>query len=140
MVAYLSAVLSVNSDDNENRKDIIALIEIAKKTPKVPFKKDKSELDEVKQFILDNNLKSHGTATVPASVIYARYFQWSRHNSKKPKNPVYFFTRFKLHFNQRIMGNKTYYLLHPEGFDLSIENISLANDEYKKSRKKKSKI
>ncbi len=130
----------MNSTDNDKKNQVEVLddlIKIAKLKPRVAFKKDKSDLDEVRQFITDLNIKPHSTAHVPASVIYSRYFQWSSVNNNKPRTAVFFFTRFKLHFNQKIVAGRTHYLIHPEGFDLSLESITLANVEYLKKRQKK---
>lgn len=130
--------------EDASPRNIPALIEIAKQKLKIPIKKfkdDSSKLDQIRQFIQENNINHHATCLVPAGLIYDKYCKWCNRNNSKAKGIAPFFTKFKLYFNSRILQNKQQYYINPTDFDMSLQNIeSTLNDLEKKKIKKKRKI
>lgn len=128
-------------ENNQDKPDIVALIELAKKPLKTPIKKRiiKSELDEVRQFITEHDIQPHGTVLVPAVLIYDKYIKWCKLNNTKAKGVAQFFSKFKLYFNSAISQNMSHYHIHPKGFDLSIQNVEFVKNEQKKKVKKRRK-
>ena len=111
---------------------------IAKIEPKVPFRKKKLEAgDEAKDFIFDTKLTPNERTPVPAYLIYMTYVKWCDLNSLTPKGVSYFFGRFKLYFNSKLIKNVRYYYVSPDSFDLSAPNLKLVQDAYKKQTSEK---
>jgi hypothetical protein len=128
---------SNNDKKISQQQDLLKLIEIAKKEPKVAFKKDPiSDFDDIRQFIADNNIRSHGTARIPAHLIYTRYVNWCRLNNVEPRKSVGFFKRFKKLFNTKTQNNLSYYLLYPEGWDMTFESLSLSREQYNAEKRR----
>mgnify|MGYP001585964651 CR=1 FL=1 len=129
-------------ENNKNEKNIPKLIEIARQKLKTPIKKrlaSESHLDHVRQFIQELDLKPHGTVHVPAFMIYDKYCQWARSIGSKPRGQAFFFTKFKLYFNSKKVSDLRHYYIHPQGFDLSIQNQELVKNgnEKKKTQAKR---
>ena len=91
-----------------------------------------SHLDEIKQFILSEDIKSSNTP-VPAVVIYDRYKRWCDLNHTKVRARNVFFKEFKNHFKSVKSGGMLRYLINPDGFDLTDSNIKRIQNEKKKS-------
>ena len=115
---------------SKSREELMA---IARIEPKVPFKKKKLlEIDVVKDFIDDEKLVANDKIPIPAFLIYMRYVNWCKQHDITPKGVSYFFARFKLHFNSRLIKQVRHYYLEPTGFDLSPASLEQANRDYKK--------
>lgn len=111
---------------------VIAKKPLSKKTRVVSSKL--SHLEEIKQFILSEDIKSHPTIAVPAIMIYERYKKWCGLNNMDVRGRNIFFKEFKNHFKQNKIGGLVKYHITPDGFDLSDSNlIKLKNEKKKKS-------
>ncbi len=123
----------MNFDDKQK------LINIAKKQPKKEFKKDETnELDDIRQYISDCNIKSFNEK-IPAHLVYNRYRHWAKINNVPLRSSVNFFQKFSFFFNKKTTGGSKYYLLHPEGWDLTFESLRISREQYNNGRKAKKK-
>lgn len=124
----------------ENKKDVQTLIQIAKKKLKTPIKRrttHRSELEQVRLFIEETNLKPHSSIHIPGFIIYDKYVKWCEIHNTKPTSKQFFFNKFKLYFNSKIFNSVRNYYVSPEGFDLSFQNLEFVKNEEKKNKKKR---
>ncbi len=91
-----------------------------------------THLEEIKQFILSEDLKSHSSMSVPAILVYDRYKKWCELNHIKIKGQNIFFKEFKNHFKSLKLHNLVRYQIAADGFDLSDHNIKRLQHEKKK--------
>lgn len=119
------------------------LMEVAKKTLSKPIRsksKNKNLADRtdiIKDFILSENIKSHSSIKVPSILVYDRYYKWANMTSDhKLLSIVSFNKEFAKIFKVVTMGKSKYYLLHPEGFNLSDENYVGLKEKYTNFKKK----
>lgn len=127
-------------ENNDNKKDIPTLIEIARKKLKTPIKKrtaKDSELDHIRQFIQEHQIVHHDKLTVPAFVIYHKYQEWCKLNNARPNTKVVFFSKFKLYFNSRAYNSVKEYYINPTGFDLTEQHLEYIRNEEAKNKKKR---
>ena len=117
------------------------LMELAKNPVKDTRKRN---LSPVREFIVSANIVA-GDYAIPGLIIYDRYRQWCKANSIVPITNYSFFLEFKLHFTRKVKVDGKYYLLSPEGFDLSPAHLSKLKLEHGKrisngsNKKKKTK-
>jgi Poxvirus D5 protein-like len=115
---------------SKTREELMA---IARIEPKVPFKKKKlTEVDVVKDFIEDEKLIPNDKIPIPAFMVYVRYLKWCSFHGIEPKGMSFFFSRFKLHFNSKLVRQLRHYFIEPDGFDLSPAGLEQAKREYEK--------
>lgn len=120
------------------------LMEVARKPLSKPIKKrknkDKSVVERseiIKDFILSEKIKSHATIKVASVFVYDRYYKWANLvNDHKILNIVTFNREFSKLFKMLTSGRNKYYLLHPEGFNLSDENYATIKEKYTNFKKK----
>lgn len=107
------------------KKTISELIQLAKN----PIEKKISKLSYIKQFILDNQIKS-GDYPIPSLIIYNKYVNWCKYNNIVVKHFTTFFKDFKKYFDTKTHKNHVHYLLSPEGFDLSVQHWQEVKEKY----------
>lgn len=71
-------------------------------------------VNAVEEFVIAKGIKEGDTKIIPYQV-WTEYVKWAR----KPIPKRTFFTEFKKLFKQRRWGDKRFYTLNPEPFDLS---------------------
>jgi hypothetical protein len=104
----------------------------------------KTKFSPVKEFIVSAGITA-GDYPIPGLIVYDRYRSWCKSYSITPITNYSFFLEFKLHFTRKVKVDGKYYLLNPEGFDLSPQHLSKLRSEHRKrtsygsSKKKKSK-
>lgn len=119
------------------------LMEVAKKRLSKPIKKktkNKSiseRSDIIKEFILAENVKSHTSIKVPSILVYDKYHKWATlENDHKLLTIVAFNKEFGKIFKAVTLSKNKYYLLHPEGFNLSDEHHASLKEKYTNFKKK----
>lgn len=115
-------------------------MEVAKKKLSKPIKKSKNKgiadrTDIIKDFILAESIKSHSSIKVPSILVYDRYYKWNSNREHKLLTIVSFNKEFSKIFKIVMIGRSKYYLLHPEGFNLSDENYASLKEKYTNFKK-----
>ena len=114
-----------------NIDDLIKIAQkpLAKKTKVVSRKL--SHLEEIKQFILSEDIKSHPTIQVPALLIFDRYKTWCNLNDIEIRGVNIFFKEFKNHFKMIRVSGVTKYYISSDGFDMSDSYFQKLKNEKK---------
>ncbi len=122
--------MPINSDIDT--KDLIEIVKASDE--EVSY--DDRLVDDVKQFIIENNIKD-GTDVIASSVIYEKYKDWE--NGKPRSNVISFFKRFGKYFKKRRVNGYSHYMVDPEPFDIpeSTPMVKRTSNDGKKENKKK---
>lgn len=104
----------INSDINTEE-----LIDIVKSSnEEVTY--DDPKTDDVKQFIIEMNIKD-GTEAISTDVIYGLYCEWEN-GRPRTDTAIGFFKRFGKYFRRKRISGYSHYMLDPEPFDLPEKN------------------
>lgn len=80
------------------------------------FDKKISRVEEIKQFIVAEGIKSHTSILIPSVLIYDRYFKWCQNNNVNPIALRTFSTELSKIFIKKNKANTAHFYLNPEGF------------------------
>lgn len=96
------------------------LLQLAQKPLENTFdKRLETAVGPVKYFIISDGLKD-GTEKIPSSHVYARYIKWVKNNGNVDLLSIRDFScELKKYFKRINRYDGVYYLMSPEGFDMS---------------------
>jgi hypothetical protein len=115
-----------------SKLSIEQLIAVAKNPIKKKLEKQTGSM--IDRFISDEKL-STGTVRIHVAIIYDRYVKWCSYNNRIPVKVKEFSTEFKFYFPKVSNKNGVFYVLSPDGFNISMENQAINKEKYTKKAK-----
>lgn len=119
------------------------LMEVAKQKLKKPIKPKKRKekiikIDQLKEFVVSEGIKSHHTVRVLSLVVYERYVKWAEATAQEEvMNFINFNREFSKLFKDVMYSKERYFMLHPEGFNISESHYETVREAHKKKKNKK---
>jgi hypothetical protein len=92
-----------------------------------------SSVDEVKQFIIQNNIKD-GDNALSSDVIYIAFLKWL--GSRYPGNKSSFFKKFGKYYKKKRVGGYSFYYVSGECFEVPEKTALVSRKQHGKNEKK----